>query len=53
MIKPTDWKSFKLKLDEKINLSVPLRTKEQLDNAVELLVKDIQLVAREKTLVIN
>lgn len=38
----TDWQSFRLDLENAINLSVPLRTEEQLDEEVELFVSDIQ-----------
>lgn len=38
-------KASKIKLDDKINHSVQLSTEEQLDNEIELLIKNIQLVA--------
>lgn len=47
--KMTDWQSFKLKLEECIDLAVPLRTAEQLDKETELFVKNIQQAAWENT----
>jgi hypothetical protein len=41
----TDWQSFQIDLEKSVNLSVPLRTKEQIDEEVELLVKNIQKAA--------
>ena len=43
----TDWESFRQSLEEKINLTVPLRNEEQLDREAEKLVVDIQQAAWE------
>ena len=45
----TDWESFRQSLEEKINLTVPLRNEEQLDREAEKLVADIQQAAWENT----
>lgn len=45
----TDWEGFKLSLEQRINLHVPLRTKIQLDAEVEKFVVDIQQAAWENT----
>lgn len=45
----TDWESFKLCLEEQIQLAVPLQTPDQLDYEVEKFVKDIQYSAWENT----
>lgn len=47
--KLTDWQSFKLKLEESIELSVPLITEEQLEMEAELFNKHIQAAAWENT----
>lgn len=51
--KYTDWESFKVCLEEKIQLAVPLQYKEQLDAEVENYIKDIQLTVWENTPVIK
>lgn len=45
----TDWESFKQTLEEKIDLSVPLRNEQQLDKEVEIFIKHIQLAAWDNT----
>lgn len=45
----TDWYNFKIELENLINLSVPLKSEEQLDDEVELLVKNIQKAAWNNT----
>lgn len=45
----TDWDSFRIELEASINLSVPLKTKEQLEAEVELLTKQIQVAAWNNT----
>lgn len=45
----TDWESFKLSLEKKIKLSVPIRDEKQLDDEVELFVRNIQQAAWENT----
>lgn len=47
--KMTDWLSFKIKLEELIELSVPLRTEEQLDEEIDLFVRNIQRAAWDNT----
>jgi len=49
----TDWESFRHSLEGRINLKVPLRSKEQLDREAEKLLVDIQQSAWENTLVIK
>ncbi|MGR5494581.1 hypothetical protein ACPV5Z_26995, partial [Vibrio mediterranei] len=41
----TDWVSFKLTLEEKIQLKRPLRTADQLNHEVKSLTEDIQKAA--------
>lgn len=45
----TDWQSFRVNLENAINLSVSLRTTEQLDEEIELLVTNIQQAAWNNT----
>lgn len=45
----TDWSSFKLELETKINLSVSLNTIEELENATENFMKLVQNVAWSNT----
>lgn len=45
----TDWQSFQIMLEEQINLSVRLKTKEELDKEVEILVNCIQQAAWDNT----
>lgn len=47
--KLTDWESFKLCLEEKINLSAPLRNEEQLEQEIEMFNNNIQQAAWENT----
>jgi len=47
--KETDWEGFRMKIDERIQLSVPIQTEEQLDFEVEKFIKDIQQTAWENT----
>ena len=47
--KHADWTSFKIYLENKINLSVRLISELQLDEEVELFVNNIQLAAWENT----
>ena len=47
--KSTNWEGFKQSLERNINLSVPLKTEEYLDNEVELFNKNIQQAAWENT----
>jgi len=47
--KKTDWEGFRMTIEERIQLSVPLQTEEQLDYEVEKFVKDIQQSAWENT----
>jgi hypothetical protein len=44
-----DWNNFLLILEEEINLKIPLKTEEELDNAVEYFTKPIQLAAWQCT----
>lgn len=43
----TDWESFKITLEEKITLNVPLKMEEQQDLEVEKCMNDIQQSAWE------
>lgn len=45
----TDWCSYKFELENLISLSVPLKTREQLDNEIELLTHNIQQAAWNNT----
>lgn len=45
----TDWESFKQCLEERINLAVPLRNEQQLEEEVELFINNIQQAAWENT----
>lgn len=45
----TDWPNFRLDLENCINLFVPLKTKEQLDEEVETVTKNIQQAAWKNT----
>lgn len=45
----TEWERFKLELNKRINLKVPLKTNEQLDQEVEKIIKDIQQAAWNNT----
>jgi len=47
--KKTDWEGFRMTTEERIQLSVPLQTEEQLDYEEEKFVKDIQQSAWENT----
>lgn len=47
--KNTDWESFKLDLDNIVNLKVPLKNTEQLDLEVEKFIVDIQQCAWNNT----
>lgn len=47
--KCTDWDGFRAELDQRINLSVPLKTNKQLDSEVEKLVIDLQQSAWNNT----
>jgi len=47
--KKTDREGFRMTIEERIQLSVPLQTEEQLYYEVEILVKDIQQSARKNT----
>ena len=47
--KKTDWEGFRMTIEERIQLSVPLQTEEKLDYEVEKFVKDIQQSAWEDT----
>jgi len=40
--KKTDWEGFRMTIDERIKLSVPIQTEEQLDFEVEKFINDIQ-----------
>lgn len=43
--KYTDWISFKMYLEDKINLQVPIKTKDELDMEVKLFIENIQNAA--------
>lgn len=45
----TDWDGFRYELEQRIELSVPLKTKDQLDDEVEKLVVDLQQSAWNNT----
>ena len=45
----TDWENFKITLEERIQLAVPLKTRENLDLEVEKFNNDIQQAAWENT----
>lgn len=45
----TDWSGFRLYLDEKINLSVPLKNEQQIDIEAELYINNIQQAAWKNT----
>ena len=45
----TDWESFRILLDQRIELAVPLQSEEQLDLDVEKLTNDIQYSAWQNT----
>ena len=48
--KQTDWEGFRMMTtDERIKLSVPIQTEEQLDFEVEKFINDIQQVAWKNT----
>lgn len=47
--KETDWEYFQYNLENRIELSVPIKTKQQLDDEVERLTKDIQQSAWNST----
>lgn len=47
--KHTDWESFQIELNEKIQLNVPLRTAEELEKETEKIVELIQEVAWNNT----
>lgn len=47
--KHTDWESFKIDLNDEIDLNVPLRNSEQLDLEVDMFVKAIQRSAWKNT----
>jgi hypothetical protein len=47
--KKTDWESFRMTIEERIQLTVPIQTEEQLDIEVETFVNDIQQSAWENT----
>lgn len=51
--KSIDWNIFRITLEERVNLSVPVRTQEQLDFEVEKLISDIQHSAWKNTPEIN
>lgn len=51
--KLTDWESFKIELDNYIDLKVPLKTNEQLDVELEQFLKHIQQAAWNNTPDIN
>jgi len=47
--KKTDWEGLRMTIEERVQLSVPLQTEEQLDYEVEKFVKDIQQSSWENT----
>lgn len=51
--KLTDWESFKIRLEEKINLAVPLKNETQLEEEAEIFVKNIQTAAWENSPILH
>lgn len=52
-ISRTDWEGFKISLQQRINLNVPLQTESQLNLELEFFFNDMQYSAKENILVIK
>jgi hypothetical protein len=48
-LQKTDWESFRMTIEERTQLRVPLQTEEQLDFEVDKFVNDIQQSAWKNT----